>query len=246
MSPSSASTKVTAFAAGAFGLSGPLADGRVHVLSDLPLQPWRNGGGQTRPVASGYAMVEGMAGVASVEADGPLWRVSAAELQASGPFSAFPGLHRQAMLIAHTPPLALGLTVDGERHALSALGEQLAFEGEAQVDLDLPGGPARFWNVMTRRGDAQAALRCWRATELAASPTLALPWSEPVSGERVQILLVLAGVLSVAGPDGATRVLQAGELSLWPQAAFLQCLAASPDAIVVQTSLARCGTVWAQ
>ncbi|WP_290877054.1 HutD family protein [Aquabacterium sp.] len=211
--------------------SGPLADGRVHALGDLPLQPWRNGGGQTRPVVSAALQNE------------PLWRVSAAELQASGPFSAFPGLHRQAMLIAplatDATPSVLTLMVDGQAHALNQAGEQMAFEGEAQVALRLGGGPARFWNVMTRRGGAQATLRCWRAPALTAMPTLTLPLPHSPLGPPDQVLLVLAGVISVAGPDGATRVLQAGELSLWPQAEALGCLAASPDAIVVQTTLAR-------
>ena len=51
----------------------------IH-LSDRPATPWRNGGGLTREL------------VASPEQSDWRWRMSVAEVTASGPFSRFDGM----------------------------------------------------------------------------------------------------------------------------------------------------------
>ncbi|MCB2071086.1 MAG: HutD family protein, partial [Ottowia sp.] len=60
-------------------------------LADLPAEPWKNGGGRTRTVATWPAG----AGLSDFDA-----RVSVATIAASGPFSRFPGIDRQIVLLS--------------------------------------------------------------------------------------------------------------------------------------------------
>ncbi|HEU4539125.1 MAG TPA: HutD family protein, partial [Polyangiaceae bacterium] len=60
-------------------------------LDALPAQPWKNGGGTTREIAA-MPPDAGTSGFA--------WRVSVAEIARPGPFSAFPGVDRQIVLLA--------------------------------------------------------------------------------------------------------------------------------------------------
>jgi len=147
-----------------------------QLLQDLPAEPWRNGGGFTRTVAR-HATPEG-----------DLWRVSAAEITACGPFSIFAGMSRHATLIAGGP---LCLQTGTQAHALKAIGDMGCFSGDdpsAVITLDTP---ARLWNVMSRHG------------QVATRVTLHRHWppeggeAQPVVGELpgvVHILLMLTGV----------------------------------------------------
>src|SRR5665811_1616202 len=62
-------------------------------FADLPVIPWRNGGGVTREVvASGASVASGGSG-GSDPRDFD-WRISIADVSRPGPFSAFPGVDR--------------------------------------------------------------------------------------------------------------------------------------------------------
>ncbi|NEA41393.1 HutD family protein [Streptomyces sp. SID11385] len=128
--------------------------------SDYRAMPWRNGGGTTREVASGT-----LPGVAcgergpGAEPSGPDafdWRVSIADVDAGGPFSAFPGIDRVITLVEGS---GMVLTVDSAPPRLVEPLTPFAFPGDARTDCRLEGGAVRDMNVMTRRGHASAHVR---------------------------------------------------------------------------------------
>lgn len=114
--------------------------------------PWKNGRGVAHLVA---------ASPAGAGYDGFDWQVSRPEIAADGPFSSFPGIDRQFMLV-HGNGLTLKVRSASERlsfdHPIAAPLEPFAFRGEWDVDCALRDGPVQALNVMTRRGRAGARL----------------------------------------------------------------------------------------
>jgi environmental stress-induced protein Ves len=109
-------------------------------LADCPSQPWKNGLGRTREIAVQTSAPE------SGDFD---WRVSIAEVDSAAPFSVFPGIDRQIVLLDGD---GFTMTLDGRRtHALTIPFAPFAFAGEAKVDVLLAGGPTRDFNLMLRR-----------------------------------------------------------------------------------------------
>src|SRR5690606_18042837 len=87
-------------------------------------------------------------------ADGFRWRVSIADIERNGPFSTFPGVERDLLLLAGN-----GLELDIDDAAplrIDRRFEQVHFAGEQDVRCRLLAGPTRDFNVMARR-DAVAA-----------------------------------------------------------------------------------------
>ena len=118
-------------------------DVRLLRASDHRRMAWSNGGGTTYEVLT---EPEG-AGL-----DGFDWRISLAEVAASGPFSPFPGIDRTLVLVDGA---GMELEIDGattavRRHAV------VRFAGEQSVSCRLTHGPTRDLNVMTRRGRCTA------------------------------------------------------------------------------------------
>ncbi len=113
-------------------------------LDALAPEPWRNGRGITRTVAVDAAGADWR------------WRISLADLSGTAPFSRFPGVDRSAVLVRGS---GLALSVDGAGSELERPGQRRDFAGESDVWAATPRGPARLWNVMTRRGAAHAELR---------------------------------------------------------------------------------------
>lgn len=107
-------------------------------LSAAPTQPWANGGGATTELVS-------FAASDSLGAGGVEWRLSVAQLERPGAFSALPGVQRTFV------PLdgALTLVVDGVAHDLEA-GTPLQFSGDADVELTRLDAPGRALNLMVR------------------------------------------------------------------------------------------------
>ena len=64
------------------------------LLDEVRPEPWRNGGGVTRPLVS--AREAGSASTGSASAD---WRLSLADISADAEFSVFPGMQRHAVLL---------------------------------------------------------------------------------------------------------------------------------------------------
>jgi hypothetical protein len=109
-------------------------------FADLAPEPWRNGAGVTRTVATGSG-----------------WRVSIADVASSGPFSSFPGLDRVIVLCDGQ---AMKLVIDGERHDLVRY-QPFAFAGEAVTSGELES-PTRDLNVMTERARCRAEITVGR------------------------------------------------------------------------------------
>ncbi|WP_328752922.1 HutD family protein [Streptomyces sp. NBC_00285] len=154
--------------------------------------PWKNHGGTTREVAAGTVH----APLASTEpADGFDWRVSVADVDARGPFSAFPGIDRVITLVEGE---GMVLTVDGTPHPVGPLSP-FAFSGDAVTDCQLEAGAVRNMNVMTRRSRATARVRIItvtsRGTEMACA-----------AGETLLAMAVTEGI-AVGGPDGRETTL---------------------------------------
>ena len=109
-------------------------------LATLAAQPWKNGGGLTREIATHPPG----AGFDDFE-----WRLSVAEVARDGPFSAFPGVDRILVLLRGA---GMRLLRDDTVHALDRPGAAFAFGGETPIDAQLVAGPTTDFNVMTRRG----------------------------------------------------------------------------------------------
>ncbi|EIL90614.1 HutD/Ves family protein [Rhodanobacter spathiphylli] len=122
-------------------------------LADCPSQPWKNGLGRTREIAVHPALAHG---------DDFDWRVSIAEVDSAAPFSLFPGIDRQIVLLD-----GAGFTMtldDGRVHALTTPFAPFAFAGETEVAVSLAGGPTRDFNLMLRRARVRGEVQAWTTT----------------------------------------------------------------------------------
>ncbi|AIF45866.1 HutD/Ves family protein [Dyella japonica] len=124
-----------------------------HIIrsTDVQPQPWKNGMGVTREVAR-FPTDAG--------SDDFLWRISVAEVNSAAPFSTFPGIDRQIVLLDGD---GFTMTLDGnQQHALTTPLEPFAFSGEAAVDVAMAGGATRDFNLMVRRSYGTGAVRVCR------------------------------------------------------------------------------------
>ncbi len=106
---------------------------RLERLADASPRPWRNGGGVTREL------------LAWPRADGWRVRVSVADVDADGPFSAFPGVRRWFAVLDGA---GVELDVDGRRRRQRRDDAPLDFDGAATVHCRLLDGPTRDLNLM--------------------------------------------------------------------------------------------------
>jgi environmental stress-induced protein Ves len=105
---------------------------------------WKNDGGWTTEIAREPA---------DAAADFA-WRISIADIESDGPFSSFPGVARELMLLAGN---GIELDIDDAPPLrLTERFQRVRFEGESRVECRLLAGPTRDFNVMTRRDSARA------------------------------------------------------------------------------------------
>ena len=105
---------------------------------------WKNDGGWTTEIAREPADPAGDF----------VWRISIADIESDGPFSSFPGVARDLMLLAGT---GIELDIDDEPPLrLVERFQRVRFEGEARVECRLLAGPTRDFNVMTQRDAVRA------------------------------------------------------------------------------------------
>ncbi|MBC3249209.1 HutD family protein [Serratia fonticola] len=115
-------------------------------FADLPVSPWRNGGGETREI--------------TCQPPGNTefgWRASIATIAQNGPFSAFNGIDRSITLLEGD-----GVHLFSEGlidHRLQNIGEPFAFSGDVALEARLLGGSCQDFNIMTRRGHYQAQVQ---------------------------------------------------------------------------------------
>jgi uncharacterized protein len=115
---------------------------RVIAANEYRRERWKNGAGWTREI---LRMPD--------QADWN-WRLSIAEIERDGPFSVFPGVDRELVLI-HGNGLRLRFS-DGEVRQLQPPHGRIRFAGEREVTSELLDGPTHDFNLMWRR-DAVAA-----------------------------------------------------------------------------------------
>jgi environmental stress-induced protein Ves len=109
--------------------------------ADYRAMPWKNGQGMTREIAR-------------EPADGDfLWRLSIAEVAASGDFSLFPGYDRTITLIEGAG-MRLAFDEVPEKVILSRF-ESFDFSGDWHCRCSLVAGPVRDFNLMVDRSRAQ-------------------------------------------------------------------------------------------
>ncbi len=116
--------------------------------SSYRVMPWKNGLGSTTEllIHPPGATLDG----------GFLWRISMAEVGASGPFSPFPGVDRTLLLLA-----GRGMELDHGEHGVRRLEGPfvpVAFSGDWATSGRLLDGPCRDFNVMTARSGARHAV----------------------------------------------------------------------------------------
>lgn len=164
---------------------------RVLRWDELEATPWKNGGGGTRTLAAAPQD----ATLADFD-----WRVSVADVEADGPFSAFPGVARVIMLIEGAEMI---LTVDGRTRRLG-LHDSLAFPGESVTSCRVPSGATRDLNLMARIGRAEGSLR---PVTVAGRYEAALG-----AGEALVLVALTPGLGVERAGAGGTSVLELGLL----------------------------------
>jgi len=119
-----------------------LSTSRVIPANEYRRERWRNGAGWTRQIVAEPAVGEWR------------WRLSIAEIEQDAPFSQFPGVDRELVLLTGN-----GLRLrfdDGETRELQPPHERARFAGERTVHGELIDGPTQDLNLMWRR-DAYSA-----------------------------------------------------------------------------------------
>ena len=121
--------------------------------ADVAPQPWRNGGGRTRELLAWPV--------------GPEWRlrISLADIDADGPFSAFAGVQRWFAVIAGA---GVVLRLPGGERRLTTASAPISFDGADAPGCRLVAGPTRDLNLMLRAGTRSSLLRAVSGE----------PWSE--------------------------------------------------------------------
>ncbi|MDN7874899.1 HutD/Ves family protein [Burkholderia aenigmatica] len=111
----------------------------VYPLESVAPEPWRNGGGVTRTLATG----------------GADWRVSLASIERNGPYSRFPGIDRVSLVLSGN-----GVSLTGT-DVVVRLGPWIAaeYDGDADWHATLIDGPSLALNVMTRKDRYRASVR---------------------------------------------------------------------------------------
>ena len=106
---------------------------------------WKNGLGWTREILR-----------SPDSGDDWDWRLSIAEVDKDGPFSAFPGVDRELVLLAGE-----GMRLcfeDGERVELLPPHDRIRFAGERALQAELIAGPTQDFNLMWKRDRVEVSL----------------------------------------------------------------------------------------
>ena len=175
-----------------------LSSSRVIPANEYRRERWRNGAGWTREIATGPGAGEWG------------WRLSIAEIEQDAPFSQFPGVERELVLLTGN-----GLRLrfdDGEMRELQPPHERMRFAGERIVHGELVDGPTQDFNLMWRR-DAYTA-QLWHRPMVGPMVIFA----EPGATWAVHLLAGQARFADDSGlpamEAGDTALLEAGDTRL--------------------------------
>ena len=153
---------------------------------DFERQPWKNGGGFTTQLAAWPR--EGR----------PTWRVSVADVAASGPFSDFSGYDRTIVLLEGAGML---LRFDAAPEArIERRWQPFAFDGAWRTECELLGGPVRDLNLIVDREAARGTVEVLLPRPAVERP-LRADWT---------LVYVLSGGLAARVGDAGHR-LEIGE-----------------------------------
>jgi environmental stress-induced protein Ves len=126
---------------------------RTVRLADIEGQPWKNGGGTTRPLA-----------------DGRGWRISLATVAASGPFSIFEGWWRHSTVVAGG-----GLCLQSASATLALKPHRVVgYDGGDSWWCKLEGETASVLNVMCESSVAAATVQLARELRMDSKGTIAI------------------------------------------------------------------------
>jgi len=187
--------------------------------SSFRATPWKNGGGTTfealrfPPSADPFA-----------------WRVSVAEVGASGPFSDFSGYRRHMVLLRGAGVrLQFG---DGRDAALRETGDLIAFDGALATQCALLAGPCVDLNLIVADRFDSVQARVDRID-------LPLDWG--AGGVGTQLVFVIAGSLVATDAGGGTARLEPWDLA-WrvsgePWITTLTAIAAQEPVLVFRAQL---------
>jgi len=159
-------------------------------LATTPSMPWKNGGGSTQELACWPPGAD----MNSFE-----WRVSLATVDRPGPFSVFPAIDRQIMLLGGD---GLHLRSPGWEHRLDQRWQPFAFSGDDAVDGALLGGTSKDFNLMQRRG-------LWHG------PLQVVSDAQSPGGTPAGLCLVLQGDWLWVEQGAEPRALTAGQGFWW-------------------------------
>ncbi len=183
----------------------PLIDGLAIVRADgVAPQPWKNGGGVTRELLR-LPLFPGAAGGAS---DDWLLRISLADIEADGPFSAFEGIVRWfTVLSGHGVALRWPHADNHAEQTMTVRSAPLEFDGATAPDCRLVDGPTRDLNVMVRDTAAKATLvraALWVPMSAAADDAFGVFTLRPLRLERDGESIALPAH-TLAWHDGADK-----------------------------------------
>lgn len=161
--------------------------------------PWRNGRGLTLEIAREPATGEDFA-----------WRLSLADIDRDGDFSAYPGYRRALVLIAG-PRLHLRFRGHGNR-MLEPVRRGARFEGDWETHCAIPEGRCTDLSLIVRRGSGTRANSVVRAPKmLRVGSTGRMVVAASLHGA----LFVIAGSVAVSEPTRARpRTLRARDTLL--------------------------------
>lgn len=139
----------------------PAAPVRLIQADCVPPQPWRNGGGITRELLR-------------LPEDAATWelRISLADIEADGPFSAFPGIDRHFAVIGGA---GVRLQFRHRVHAAVRGDPPIAFDGAEAPDCHVTDGVTQDLNVMADRRAGMAGL---------VRAETGVPWEAPADVAR--------------------------------------------------------------
>jgi environmental stress-induced protein Ves len=166
---------------------------RVIRRTSFKATPWKNGGGITHEA------------IREPEGDPFRWRVSVAQIDASGPFSEFTGYDRKMVLLQGAGiDLHFG---DGTHRALRNVGELVEFDGALAAHCDLLSGPCVDLNLMVSKSDG-AAVRVERLMESVALRA---------SGDETVLVFPIDRGVTLTINTGMTETLEPWDLALLSQ-----------------------------
>jgi uncharacterized protein len=160
--------------------------------SSFVASPWKNGGGIT------HEALRHPAGGVDFR-----WRVSMAEIDASGPFSDFSG-YRRTMVLLQGAGLRLS-HANGEVALLEKPGDLMEFDGALATRCDLLAGPCVDLNLMTSKSLPAARVGLAPVRD---GLTLAVPRHDTT------LIFSVAGRLMLKGHGGESDVLEEWDLAV--------------------------------